>query len=151
MRRLGERPDESIVFASSGQAHGGLSPDPSKTLHEEGAPSGAREGGAEQALVSKRVIADLMMCADGAIIMGAALLKAGIDLTHSLDDRFSLPKKTTLSQRDVPGMTRAVVPLLARRGVKALSVGENQQCAPVNVPPIFLWKDNRTDTAVIAM
>jgi len=79
------------------------------------------------------------------------MFDSALDLTFKEDDHFGHEHRRTLSQRDVPGMTRAVVPLLARRGVKALSVGENQQCAPVNVPPIFLWKDNRTDTAVIAM
>jgi hypothetical protein len=41
--------------------------------------------------------------------------------------------------------------LLARYGVKAVSVGENGACAPVNVPPIFLWQDNTTNTEVIAL
>jgi hypothetical protein len=75
----------------------------------------------------------------------------GRSLMVSADDHFGHARRRTLSQRDVPGVTRAVVPLLARRGVQALSIGENQQCAPVNVPPIFLWKDLQTNTELIAM
>ena len=35
--------------------------------------------------------------------------------------------------------------------MKGVTVGENGACAPVNVPPIFLWRDNATETEVIAL
>ena len=38
----------------------------------------------------------------------------GIRLTHALDAKFGLPPKTTLSQRDVPGMSRSVIPELVK-------------------------------------
>ena len=41
-------------------------------------------------------------------IMGEAMIDAGLELTFALDKRFGLPNKTTLSQRDVPGMPRAL-------------------------------------------
>ena len=45
--------------------------------------------------------------------MTAELYRFAIaNLTHGLDAQFGLPPKTTLSQRDVPGMTRGVVPIL---------------------------------------
>ena len=53
----------------------------------------------------------------------ADLLNYAVDLGHSLDRQFGLPPKITASQRDVPGLTRAAVPLLADRGVKAISGG----------------------------
>ena len=40
-----------------------------------------------------------------------------------LDEQFGLPHKTTLSQRDVPGMTRGVVPLLSELNVSGLLGG----------------------------
>ena len=43
------------------------------------------------------------------------------------------------------GITRAAIPWLTRRGVRAITVGENSQCAPMAVPPIFLWRDNATN------
>ena len=32
-------------------------------------------------------------------------INTGLNLTHRLDERFGLPRKRTLSQRDVPGIT----------------------------------------------
>ena len=60
--------------------------------------------------------------------------------------------KTVISQRDVPGLTRGVVPLLVDAGIKAASVGANAQVQPPLVPgPIFNWKDEATDKSVIVM
>ena len=47
--------------------------------------------------------------------MSRELFQFGIKLSHSLDDLFGLPHKTTLSQRDVPGMSRGIVPLVPMR------------------------------------
>jgi hypothetical protein len=79
------------------------------------------------------------------------LFDAALNLTFELDDHFGHPRRKTLSQRDVPGLTRAAIPLLSMRGVRAVSVGENAQVAPSAVPPIFLWKDNHTKTEVVGM
>jgi hypothetical protein len=81
----------------------------------------------------------------------AGMFEASLNLTFIEDEHFGLPKRMTYSQRDVPGLTRAAIPLLAKAGVKGVTVGENGACAPVNVPPIFLWRDNATDTEVIAL
>ena len=51
------------------------------------------------------------------------LLQYGVRMTHDLDRSFHLPLKLTASQRDVPGLTRAAVPLLADQGVLAISGG----------------------------
>jgi hypothetical protein len=77
---------------------------------------------------------------------------SSVDLTSLLTRRWNVVRKRmTYSQRDVPGLTRAAIPLLAKAGVKGVTVGENGACAPVNVPPIFLWRDNATGTEVIAL
>ena len=64
-------------------------------------------------------------------------LPFGVRLTHDLDARFGLPPKQTLSTRDVPGMTRAAIPLLHRAGVTAVSEGMNGRVstAPPSHPP----------------
>ena len=50
------------------------------------------------------------------------LLQFAVRHTHeALDDAFHLPRKLTMSQRDVPGLSRAAVPLLWEQGVRALS------------------------------
>ena len=46
---------------------------------------------------------------------------------HALDARFGKANKTVISQRDVPGVTRGIVPLMHQRGVKAFSEGCNAQ------------------------
>ena len=79
------------------------------------------------------------------------LFEASLNITFKLDDYFGLKRKQSLSQRDVPGMTRNIIPLLNRHGIRLISVGENSQCAPVNVPPIFLWRDDDSNTEVIGM
>ena len=79
------------------------------------------------------------------------LFDSALNLTFEEDAHFGHPRRRTLSQRDVPGLTRAAIPLLARRGVVAVSVGENSQVAPSAVPPIFVWRDNATGTRVLAL
>jgi hypothetical protein len=79
------------------------------------------------------------------------MFDASLNLTFAEDKYYGHAPRMTYSQRDVPGLTRAAIPLLSKRGVKGVTVGENGACAPVNVPPIFLWRDNETNTEVVAM
>lgn len=80
-----------------------------------------------------------------------SLFEASLNLTFTEDEHYGQAHRMTYSQRDVPGLTRAAIPLLVKAGVKGVTVGENGACAPVQVPPIFLWRDNATDTEVIAL
>lgn len=84
--------------------------------------------------------------------MDADMLDWAVQMTHALDKRFELPPKRTASQRDVPGLTRAAVPILAKAGVKGLSVGVNSGSAPPGVPKStpFLWRDDASNTSIIA-
>lgn len=56
-------------------------------------------------------------------------------------------------QRDVPGFTRAALPILAGQGVKAVTVGVNGGSAPPAVPhnTPFIWRDTLTQTDMLAM
>ena len=51
--------------------------------------------------------------------------RIGLGLAADLAKRYGLPSPTVFSQRDVPGLTRAVIPLLARRNITGISVGVN--------------------------
>lgn len=75
----------------------------------------------------------------------------GVALTHALDASFGLPPKFTLSQRDVPGTTRAAIPVLRRNGVQAINVGVNTASAYPLVPKAFVWSDAASATDVMAM
>ena len=72
--------------------------------------------------------------------MNKDIFNYALQLTHSLDDYFELPPKTVMSQRDVPGMTRGVVPELVKNGVSGITVGVNGGVCPPQVPNIFRWK-----------
>eukprot|EP01043_Picozoa_sp_COSAG02_P041429 COSAG02_NODE_3433_length_6750_cov_29.777477_3_plen_925_part_00 len=73
--------------------------------------------------------------------MAPHTIAAAIGVTHSLDDRLALPRRRVVSQRDVPGLPRAVLPIMAQAGVRAISVGANGAVLPPNVPPAFVWRD----------
>jgi hypothetical protein len=95
-------------------------------------------------------------------IMDPRLIQAGIQLTHDLDSRFGLAPKHTLSQRDVPGMTRSVIPIVKEYGVDAITVGANDGSTPPNVPDVkggrdwtnpqpFVWQDPVSGQDILAM
>jgi|EP01047_Picozoa_sp_COSAG01_P005438 hypothetical protein len=76
----------------------------------------------------------------------------GIDSVHRLDQRFGKANKTVISQRDVPGVTRAIVPLMVERGVLAFSEGCNAQIQPPSTPSsIFNWSDPASGQSVLMM
>jgi hypothetical protein len=89
-------------------------------------------------------------------------------------------RKTVYSQRDVPGMARASIPLLVEAGIHGISEGSNGRVLPgwfaptmpcmhacmhywarshathpswfaANVPPAFLWRDPNTNTELIGL
>ena len=56
-------------------------------------------------------------------------------------------------QRDVPGFTRAAVPILYAEGVRAVTVGVNGGSAPPGVPhnQPFIWRDTQSQAELLAM
>lgn len=85
-------------------------------------------------------------------VMDSWLLEYGVALVHDLDTAFGLPLKSVMSQRDVPGLTRAAVPYLAGQGVTTLTVGVNGGSAPPGVPKNqpFWWRDGHSGTQLLA-
>jgi hypothetical protein len=84
-------------------------------------------------------------------VYGASLFSAAFNLTFVEDEYYGRPHTITYSQRDVPGLTRGAIPVLVEAGVKGVSVGMNPSVPPVNVPDIFRWRDNASDTEVVAL
>lgn len=71
--------------------------------------------------------------------MDPALFRFGLSLSGELDRRFG--KKTIAAKMtDVPGHTRAIVPLLVEAGVRFLHIGVNAASTPPDVPPVFRWQ-----------
>ncbi len=80
------------------------------------------------------------------------LLLDGIAAVHALDSKFGKSKKTVISQRDVPGVTRGIVPLMASQGLTAFSEGCNAQIQPPQTPGnIFNWRDTASNSSVLML
>lgn len=73
-------------------------------------------------------------------LMDASLFRYGLSLSQELDRRFG---KQTIAAKmtDVPGHTRAIVPLLAEAGIQFLHIGVNSAATAPDVPPVFVWQD----------
>eukprot|EP00775_Hariotina_reticulata_P005520 gene5520-5755_t len=85
--------------------------------------------------------------------VGEAAKAAAVQLARRLDEQLGQQYKTVISLRDVPGLTRAVIPLLVAHGIRAVTVGVNAGSAPPGVPldTPFIWRDMETDTSLLAL
>jgi len=73
-------------------------------------------------------------------LMDADLFAFGLSLSQQLDQRFGR-RTIAAKMTDVPGHTRAIVPLLAAAGIRFLHIGVNASSTPPDVPPVFVWRD----------
>lgn len=67
-------------------------------------------------------------------VLGVDGFEAALNMGAELADRYGIQRPAVLSQRDVPGLTRGVVPHLSRHGVIGVSVGANDGSPPPIVP-----------------
>ena len=81
-------------------------------------------------------------------LMNDIVFQAALKISSMLDSKFS-KKTTVLSQRDVPGLTAAAIPLLLAHGISAITVGVNPGSAPPAVPDLFVW--NYRGHKIVAM
>ena len=72
-------------------------------------------------------------------LMDASLYRFGLSLSQKLDARFG---KNTIAAKmtDVPGHTRAIVPILAEAGIRFLIIGVNPSSTAPDVPDVFVWR-----------
>ena len=85
-------------------------------------------------------------------VMSQTMIYAGLQLTKDVDAMFkNQSTKTTLSQRDVPGMPRAIVSLLNRSGVSGISIGANDGSTPPDLEKVFIWEDEKTQTSLYVL
>lgn len=73
-------------------------------------------------------------------LMDAELFRFGLSLSRSLDARFGR-RAAAAKLTDVPGHTRAIIPLLAEAGVAFLHIGVNPGSTVPGVPGLFRWQD----------
>jgi hypothetical protein len=81
-------------------------------------------------------------------LMDADLFRAGLRYSQQLDERFGR-KTRAAKMTDVPGHTRAIVPLLMESGVRLLHLGVNPASTVPSVPPVFLWRTAGAEIVVI--
>jgi len=68
-----------------------------------------------------------------------------------LADELGVPRPQVLSLRDVPGTTRALIPLLVKENITALTVGVNNGSPAPAMPNPGIWSDPATDTSILFM
>ena len=78
-----------------------------------------------------------------------SMFEAGIEIGERLADDSGISRPIAVSQRDVPGWTRATLPLLNKHGIVGLSFGAGTPPGKVDVPPLCVWKDIATGSEVV--
>lgn len=83
-------------------------------------------------------------------LMDASLFRFGLSYGQRLDARFGRRTRAA-KMTDVPGHSRAIVPLLAEAGIQFLHLGVNEASSLPEVPPVFVWRDRDSDSSIIVM
>lgn len=80
----------------------------------------------------------------------AALYTGMLRLSQRLDARYD--KRTVAAKMtDVPGHTRAIVPLLADAGIRLLHVGTNPVAPVPRIPSVCRWRDRPSGKEIMLM
>jgi len=80
-------------------------------------------------------------------LMDRTLMEYSLDIASKLDKKYG--KKTTgAKMTDVPGHTIAMVPFLARKGIKYIHLGINYGSKRPEVPELFVWKNGEYEVIV---
>eukprot|EP01083_Nonionella_stella_P077773 212520_1 len=87
----------------------------------------------------------------------ASLLQFGVQLSYDTMNKTALPiewHSTVISQRDVPGLPRNMIPTLVQNGIRAVSVGANGG-TPIlinhEVSNIFKWLDPNSKKQIFVL
>ncbi len=72
-------------------------------------------------------------------VASKSLFEYGISIAKDLDARYGV-KSIGAKMTDVPGHTRAIVPLLKNAGIEFLHIGVNPASCALDVPDFFRWQ-----------
>ncbi|NCA68121.1 MAG: DUF5054 domain-containing protein, partial [Clostridia bacterium] len=81
-------------------------------------------------------------------LLDSDTLEYGLSLIDNID-KVSGIKTISAKMTDVPGHTSALVPYLAKKGIKLLHIGVNGASAVPDVPQCFLWEKDGYQIVVI--
>ena len=85
----------------------------------------------------------------------AETLAAAVRFSRNVSLAYGAKPSAAYSQRDVPGITRAAVPIFARNGIRIISVGANgMNEAPIplgaaDTAPVFRWRVGGSEVYVL--
>ena len=104
--------------------------------------------GLKKALKNGNIVPHAMPFTTHTELLDEDTLDYGLSIVDELDE---IRGKKTVSAKmtDVPGHTKALVPLLARHGIKLLHIGVNGVSAVPEVPECFLWKCGNAEVIVV--
>ena len=75
-----------------------------------------------------------------------------LQVSKKLNARFNTSWGSSLGKSaDVAGVSRAVVPIMADAGLKALHIGFNAACVTPDVPSVLRWQDRHSNTEILLM
>jgi hypothetical protein len=94
--------------------------------------------------------------------MSPGLFEGSMQMVRVLCRRYNMSDDecgTVMSGRDVPGLTRGILPLLKKHGVKGINVGTNGCVEPSfpwdgeNIQSMkpFVWRDNASDVEIVTI
>lgn len=101
-----------------------------------------------QALMHGDVIPHALPFTTHTELLDEDTMEYGLSIVDSLD-KIRGRKTVSAKMTDVPGHTKALVPLLEKHGIKLLHIGVNGSSALAEVPPCFLWKCDGSEVVVI--
>lgn len=81
-------------------------------------------------------------------LMSKEVMEYGLSIVDKID-KIRGKKTVSAKMTDVPGHTIALVPYLAKKGIKLLHIGVNGASTLPSVPPCFLWKNGEYEVVVI--
>ncbi|HHT82901.1 MAG: DUF5054 domain-containing protein [Christensenellales bacterium] len=72
----------------------------------------------------------------------------GLEIAAKLKKKYGL-NLCAAKMTDVPGHTKAIIPLLKKYGIKLLHIGVNDSSAAPKLPQAFVWKHNEDEIIVL--
>lgn len=81
-------------------------------------------------------------------LMDQGLFRFGLDISGKLDRRFHMNTRAA-KMTDVPGHTIAMLPLLAKAGIRFLHIGVNPASTRPEVPSLFRWRAEGGEEIVV--
>ncbi len=102
----------------------------------------------EKALERGNIVAHALPFTTHTELLDEDTFRYGLEIGQRLKERFGF-NLIAAKMTDVPGHTKAMLPILAEYGIKFLHIGVNDSSAVPEVPQAFLWKYAGAEVVVL--